>query len=143
MISKEGILHQQVCDYIRIQHPTVIFRTDFAAGVKMTFGQAARHKRLQSGRAYPDIFIAEQHYSKEDKEMYGGLFLELKASNIYKKDGSLLSNPHVQEQADMLQRLRDKGYRAEFAVGFEEAREIIDQYLGKELVVDHETASSF
>lgn len=123
MISKEAFLHQQVCDYLRYRYPDVIFRTDFAAGIKMTIGQAARHKRLQKGRAWPDLFIAEP---KGDD---CGLFIELKAANIFKKDGSLLANEHVFEQDEMLKTLRLKGYQAEFAIGFEEAKAIIEEYL--------------
>jgi hypothetical protein len=120
MVTREGI---------KTQYPAVIFRTDFAAGVKMSMGQAVRHKRLQSDRAWPDLFIAEPKYVKADKEWYDGLFIELKAVNIYRKDGTLLSNPHIREQAEMLERLRQRGYAAHFAIGFDQARKIIDEYL--------------
>lgn len=123
MISKEAILHRQVCDYIRYRYTTALFRTDFAAGIKMTIGQAQTHKRLQHGRAWPDLFIAEP------KDGFAGLFIELKATNIYKKDGTLLANPHVQEQHDVLTQLAARGYKAVFAVGFEEAKKHIDAYL--------------
>lgn len=86
-------------------------------------GQAVRHKRLQSGRAWPDLFIAEPRGSKH------GLFIELKATNIFKKDGTLRANPHVAEQEEMLKQLRSRGYRAEFAVGFAAARQLVDSYL--------------
>lgn len=129
MISREAILHRQVCDYIRYRYPTALFRTDFAAGIKMTIGQAQTHKRLQHGRAWPDLFIAEPRYSKDTKDMYSGLFIELKATNIYKKDGTLLANPHVQEQHEVLSQLAARGYKAVFAVGFEEAKKHIDAYL--------------
>lgn len=137
MISKEGILHKQVCDYLRLQYPTTIFRTDFAAGAKMTFGQAARHKRLQSGRAYPDLFIAEA------KKGWHGLFIELKAVNIYTLKGKLKSDKHLLEQDQMLDRLQSKGYKAEFAVGFDHARAIIDNYMGRKPVVDPNPHSLF
>lgn len=126
MIKGEALLHQQVCDYLRYQYPDVIFRTDFSAGVKMTMGQAVKHKRLQSDRAYPDLFIA---YPTED---YHGLFIELKADNVtvFKKNGELTSNPHIQEQHIMLERLTGLGYRASFAKGFDEAKRLIDEYIG-------------
>lgn len=123
-MTQEGVLHQQVCDYLRINHPEVIFRTDFAAGTKLTIGQARRHKRLQQSRAFPDLFIAEA------RKGFHGLFVELKAKTIYKKDGSLLANPHVEEQVKVLEALQDRGYAAGFAVGFTEACEVIDGYLG-------------
>lgn len=37
---------------------------------------------------------------------------------------------HTEEQALMLEQLRQRGYCAEFAVGFDEAKRIIDEYLG-------------
>lgn len=60
-----------------------------------------------------------------------GLFLELKRekTRLKKKDGTWAS-PHIAEQAEMLEQLRARGYGAEFAVGFDEAKEIIDNYLG-------------
>lgn len=123
MKSKESILHEQVCDYIRWNYPNVIFRTDFAAGTKMTMGQAIRHKRLQWGPGFPDLFIAEPRNGKS------GLFIELKATNIYKRDGSLLKNEHLQDQMVMLTILNGKGYVAVFSIGFESTKDIIDRYL--------------
>lgn len=35
----------------------------------------------------------------------------------------------IPEQYDMLEQLRQRGYMAEFACGFDEAKEIIDEYL--------------
>lgn len=121
----ESQLHQMVCDYLKLQYKGVIFRTDFAAGTKMSIGQATKHKRLQSDRAYPDLFIAEQNGE------YAGMFIELKNDGIktHKKDGTLVSNPHIREQARMLERLQAKGYYATFASGFNQAKEIIDEYL--------------
>jgi len=151
---KESSIHYQVAQYLKHQYPNVIFRTDFAAGIRMTMGQAVRHKSLQSGRAFPDIFIV-QHFPKEPVTLdgpysaiavtYCGLFIELK------KDGTVLKRPkdarailkgeaklrlagdwfdqHIDEQAQMLERLRNLGYKAEFAVGFDHAKKIIDEYL--------------
>lgn len=125
MVSKEAILHQQVVDYLKLQYPDVIFRTDFASGIKMTMGQAVKHKRLQKSRAYPDLFIAEPRQGRS------GLFIELKAVTPYKATGELKTDKHLQEQDEMLKTLRNKGYRAGFAVGFDQAKSIIDNYLVK------------
>ncbi len=122
----EQTLHTKVAWYLRHNYPNVIFRTDFAAGIKMTMGQAVKHKALQSSRAYPDLFIA---YPTEE---YHGLFIELKADNakVYLKDGTLSKEKHIQEQEAMLDRLRALGYRASFAKGFDQAKELIDDYIG-------------
>lgn len=127
-MHRESDLHQNICDYIRLQHRGVIFHTDFAAGTKLTMGQAVRNKRLQSSRAWPDLFIPEPH------DNYCGFFLELKkeGTHIYLKDGvTLIANEHVREQADVLRELSKRGYYAKFAIGFEEAKQHIDWYLSR------------
>lgn len=71
-----------------------------------------------------------------------GLFLELKkdgetlypgprAKKRFKSiDGKEYKTEHLMEQADVLYKLRNAGYAAEFAIGFDEAIKIIDEYLG-------------
>lgn len=125
-MRNEEQLHLKVCDYLRLQYPQVLFRTDMG-GVKLTMGQAIKAKRMNGARrAWPDIFIAQP------AGPIHGLFVELKNVNIYKKDGSLLANRHIEEQNEILKALRERGYKAEFAVGFDAARGIIDVYLSSE-----------
>ena len=133
----EAQLHEQICDYLRLQYPAVIYRTDFAAGIKMTIGQASRHKRLQSGRAFPDLFIAEPAQSAH------GMFLELKrdGTRIWLKDGSLTKDKHIQEQMEMLVTLRMKGYNAQMVAGFEQAKEAIDRYLSTTALTPGQTTA--
>ena len=141
MIKKEEILHLKVCDYLRKNYPDVLFRTDFSSGMKMTPGQAAKHKKFQKSRAWPDLFIAKPEKDifrdsfSGDKyfKFFGGLFLELKAEGIklYKKNGEMVANKHYQEQAEMLEKLRSNGYAAGFAVGYDQAIQIITDYLGE------------
>lgn len=129
---KEHDIYKMIADYLRYQYPTVIYRFDLAADLKLTMGQASKHKRLQRYRGYPDLFIAEP------KGKYGGLFLEIKKDGvrIFKKDGTLVSDEHIREQFDMLADLRQRGYAAEFAIGFEGAKKLIDDYLKGELCED-------
>jgi hypothetical protein len=131
-IPKEKDLHLVVTNYLRVRYPDVIFRTDFAAGMKLTIGQAMKHKRMQSSDAYPDIFIAEP------KGQYHGLFIELKrdANCVYKKNGDVRESEHIQKQYQMLKRLQDKGYKALFTFGYTNTISIIDDYLqGNRVVV--------
>ena len=122
---KEHDIYKMIADYLRYQYPTVIYRFDLAADLKLTMGQASKHKRLQRYRGYPDLFIAEP------KGKYGGLFLEIKKDGvrIFKKDGTLVSDEHIREQFDMLHDLRRKGYAAEFGIGFEATKKLIDDYM--------------
>jgi len=69
-------------------------------------------------------------YNLVETKPLGGLYVEIKKDDekLIKKDGSWRT-PHIAEQAEMLERLRQAGYRAEFGVGFDKCRQIIDEYL--------------
>lgn len=150
-------LQAQVADYIRLRYPSVIFHSDFGSGIKLTMGQAIRQKRLNGGRrAWPDMFLAEPGYTKTECKVVDpainkvidehctlrhqkyGLFIELKkeGTRIFKKDGTLVADEHIREQFDMLAELRNRGYAAEFACGFDEAKKLIDDYMEGELCED-------
>lgn len=122
----EAELQKQVAIYIRMQYPDVIFHSDFGSGVKLTPWQAKMQKMQNGGRrAWPDMFLAEP------VGKYHGLFVELKkeGTRIKKKNGDWASE-HIAEQDAVLSELNDKGYKAEFAIGFEQALNLIDDYLG-------------
>lgn len=136
---KESDLQVQVADYLRLQYPDVLFHSDFGSGIKLTMGQAAKQKRQNGGRrAWPDMFIAEplgyvgERYpdSAAGQMETAGLFLEFKkeGTRIKKKNGEWASE-HIAEQALVLEELEKRGYVAKFAVGFDEAKRIIDEYL--------------
>ena len=123
--NSEHNLYEQIARYLQQQYPDVIYRFDLASDLKLTTGQAAKHKRLHPERGYPDLFIAES------SRKFHGLYLEIKteSNSPYKKDGILKKDKHIEEQAEMLEKLRARGYRAEFGVGLEECKKIIDEYL--------------
>lgn len=129
----------QVADYLRLRYPNVLFHSDFGSGIKLTKGQAVKQKRLQGGRrAWPDMIVAKPNNEKGTH----ALFIELKrdgeklhpgprAKNHFKSiDGKEYKTEHLMEQADVLYNLRQAGYAAEFAIGYDEAQKIIDEYLG-------------
>lgn len=131
----ERDLQTKVADYLRLQYPRILFHSDYGSGVKLTVRQATIQKRQNGGRrGWPDMFIAEPEPRCIDGSWnyeWHGLFIELKKerTRLKKKDGNWASD-HITEQAGMLSRLRERGYVAEFAVGFDEAKKIIDEYLG-------------
>lgn len=130
---REIDLQQQVADYIRLQYPSVIFHSDFGSGIKLTMGQAIKQKRLNGGRrSWPDMLLAEPKFDMNRNIDYHALFIELKreGTRIFKKDGKLVADEHIREQFDMLHDLRARGYAAEFACGFDEAKKLIDDYMG-------------
>lgn len=135
MKKKEEILHLRICDFLRRNYPDVIFRTDFSSGMKMTPGQAIKHKKFQSSRAFPDLTIFEPRIAEfgGEEAVCHALMLEIKAENAspFKKDGSLKKNEHLEEQDEMLRKLLCRGYMAVFVVGFEQAKQVIENYLGE------------
>lgn len=133
---KESTLQCHVADYLRLRYPHVIFHSDYGSGIKLTPGQARIQSRQNGGRrAWPDLFIAETVIVKKKDGTYkglSGLFVELKreGTRILKKDGTLVADQHIREQYALLVELESRGYRARFAVGFDQAKQIIDEYLG-------------
>lgn len=123
---KEENLHLKVCNYLRMQYPDVLFNSDMS-GVKLTMGQAIKAKRLRSCKGFPDLVI----YAPRGE--YKGLFLELKREGevLLKKNGEFKSE-HLKEQAEVMQKLIEKGYYCVFAIGFDNARYWIDSYLSNE-----------
>ena len=132
---KESDLQIQVADYLRLRYPKVMFHSDFGSGIKMTKGQAVKQYRQNGGRrGWPDMFIAEPKIEPgfEDTWRYQatGMFLELKkeGTRIYKKDGSPASD-HIAEQLAVLEQLGHRGYACYMVAGFDEAKQVIDDYL--------------
>lgn len=135
---KESDLQEQIATYLKFCYPDVLFHSDFGSGIKLTMGQAIRQKKQNGGRrAWPDMVIAEPvNQNMSGTPTIGincyGLFLELKRekTRLKKKNGEWASE-HIAEQAEVLEKLRERGYKAEFAVGFDEAKQILDDYLGE------------
>lgn len=125
--NREYQICKDIATYMRYQYPDVIYRFDMA-GLNLSISQAGMNKAIQCGKGWPDLFIAQQSFYGE----YRGLFIELKAegTKIYLcSDNSKFATPHLKEQNEILFKLRLKGYCTHFAVGFDEAKIKIDQYL--------------
>lgn len=125
MVRTEHQLYGQIATYLQVHYPKVIWRFDLAADMKLTVGQATKHKHLNPHRGYPDLFIAEP------KQGSNGLYIEIKVdgTRLKKKDGTWAST-HLEEQNEMLNKLQAKGYAAYFARGYKEVIDIINEYLG-------------
>lgn len=121
--DSEAHLQKQICHYIKLQYPGVLFISTLN-GEKLGPGQAVAVANLQSDRGIPDLLILRGCGS------YCGLAIELKkeGEKIKKRNGEYV-NEHVKEQAQYLQKLSTEGWLACFAVGFEECKSIIDNYL--------------
>lgn len=121
--NREYQICKNIAIYMRLQYPNVIFHFDLA-GLNLSRAQAGMMKAIQGGRGWPDLFIAEP------RDIFKGLFIEIKpeGTKIYNKK-SLPATPHLKEQEDCLFRLENNEYAAKFGVGFDECKNLIDDYL--------------
>lgn len=124
-VGSESELRIQLGDWLQYSYPKLLYRFDLAADLKLTIGQAAKHKRLHPRRGYPDLFIAYP------AGKYHGAFFELKAEgkSPYRKDGTLRDNKHLKEQDAYMSDLRSIKYYTTFAVGFDDCVRKIKNYL--------------
>ncbi|MES2397921.1 MAG: hypothetical protein V4549_18055 [Bacteroidota bacterium] len=124
MKHNEYQLQKQVCQWLSIQHPKVLFLSDTIASCKLTMGQAVRNKAIQKeGFKTPDLIILHP------TNLYHGLFIELKIKSPFKKDGTLLKDEHLEGQQKTMEQLMNKGYKCYFAWSFEMATKAIEKYL--------------
>src|SRR5690606_32049161 len=93
------------------------------SGIRVSMGLARKLKRLRSNHVHCDLYVLKPVGS------WHGLVIELKAKNIYKKNGELLKNEHLEDQQKTIDALNKLGYYATFAVGYEEAAHLIENYL--------------
>lgn len=136
----EQQLQKQICHYLKLTHPTVIFRSDTASG-RWEYNKAKLHDKvaMHSGPYFPDLFIYEPRdvtHADGSVKHYCGLAIELKKEGttvilkIGERKGKLSTDEHIQAQAAEMKRLIAKGYYANFAVGYDEATRLIDWYFG-------------
>jgi hypothetical protein len=115
-------LQKQICQWLSAEFPDVLFISTGQG--KLTAAQAARNKAIQKdGFKCPDLFIITKN------KLHAGLFIELKTEPPLRKDGRLKTNTHIQAQADSILQLQFRGYAACFVWSFEQAQEIIRNYL--------------
>jgi hypothetical protein len=129
----EDNLQIAISTYLKLQYPTVDFTSEASGGKKSQF-EAANSMKKRSRNGLPDLIILHP------TEHYHGLMLELKQPKttiivkIGEREGQLSQDEHIREQYAVLEDLRNKGYYAEFAVGFDQAQEIIDAYMSNQIL---------
>ncbi len=120
----EFILQKQVCKWLDLQFPKVLYLSDTIASIKLTIPQQVRNKQIQKqGFKCPDLLILQPNNT------YHGLFIELKVKNPYKKDGLIYKDEHLEAQYKTITDLQSKGYYATFSWDFEMTKTIITEYL--------------
>lgn len=123
-----------------MQYPDVVFVSDAISNIALTEPQKARNKQIQKRDfSCPDLMIFKV------TSKYAGLFLELKATTPYTKEGVLkkqtvkVEDPktgatietydHLKEQARAHRKLEFEGYKAQFCWSLDMAIKIIKEYM--------------
>ena len=121
--NREYAVCKAIAIYMRLQYPSIIFHYDLA-GLNLSRAQAGMTKVIQGGKGWPDLFIAHP------AGKYHGLFIEVKKEGtvLWKVKGGPATD-HIGDQIDMLNRLEELGYYADFGIGLDDCKGIIDNYL--------------
>lgn len=131
VVGSEEALYEQLARYLNLKHSDVPYHFDLSGLWTPSHRLRNLYGRLNA-RAWPDLFIAKPVYDPiaGPEYPYCGLFVELKreGTRLKKKNGEWASE-HIAEQAAVLNKLADEGYVAQFAVGFDEAVQLIESYL--------------
>lgn len=122
-MKPERRLQLQVSEFLKMQYPDVIFWSN-DSGEKKPMGLAVLNKRMRSGSKIPDLWISEARGG------FFGLYIELKTESPLRKNG-LPKSEHVIRQAEMIDRLNERGYMACFGVGLESTMATIRMYLSQ------------
>ena len=105
-------LQKAICRYLDIKYNKVFYNGS-AGGVWTTWSQGKKMVATGYKSGFPDIFIYEP------RGEYSGLAIELKVKGNY-------ASP---KQKEVLQLLNNAGYLAKVCTGFDNAIEVIDDYL--------------
>lgn len=121
---------KQLLTWVKMQYPNLLYTEDLG-GIKLTIGQARQVKKSRARRGHPDLMFQQAFTGYDGRIDYCGLAIEFKrkSEKIVKKDGELRKNEHLKEQYDYLIALRAQGWFSCFAVGFLEAKSIIESYM--------------
>jgi len=117
-----------VAEYIMRQYPNILWSAS-CGGMRTSMGTAKKMKRMGYIKGCPDIMIFETVFkdienTSSDKifvVQVHGLFIEMKAKGGTQKP----------EQKEWEKKATEQGYFYKLAYSFEEAKEIIDNYLKK------------
>ncbi len=129
MAKQEEILHKSIVRYLNFLsnvHGEILYTSDLSGIFIKNKNYAGRISQLRRRKGIPDLLIFEP------RKGYHGLFLELKAAgkSPFKKDGKLKAGSHLREQFEYITELNNRGFYATFAVGIDEAMEVINDYFG-------------
>jgi hypothetical protein len=111
MKQREDKLQTAVITYLRLEHKA-LYCASLGGQYQRYHSQRMKAKRNGYVAGFPDVFIYEP------KGKYFGLAIELKVKGNYAS----------QVQRKWIERLNQRGYLAKVCTGFDQAKEVIDNY---------------
>jgi len=127
MKQREDKLQTAVITYLRLEHKA-LYCASLGGQYQRYDSQRKKAKRTGYVAGFPDVFVYEP------RGKYFGLAIELKAKGFspYKKNGDLkkkyAKGGDKHNQVVWINKLNDRGYLALFCTGFDQAKEVIDNY---------------
>lgn len=121
--------HLAVCNWLSTFYPDIIFFSS-GDGLRLPLGLALKFSKLKSNSGIPDIFIAHPN------DKYSGLFVELKKTGIsiyQKRNPNKFTSETIENQFKTMERLETKNYFCCFAIGFDSAIEVIENYINNKV----------
>jgi hypothetical protein len=128
-LKPEERVQYALVQWFQMQYPRKLWFTNIlSGGMYLTPRQGRKFKLLGAPRKFPDFYV------DEPVGKYHGLRIEIKkdGERLKKRNGEWASE-HIKEQSEMLERYRERGYYADFAIGFDQAKQIVEHYFANQL----------
>lgn len=127
--NDENELYKVIARHLTLYYPETPYHFDLSGVNNTSRYSRGLYKLINGDAGFPDLVLYQR--SHQDFGDFIGLAVEVKRDGVRvrKADGSLVSDPHVREQAAWLQKLARKGYYAAFGIGSGDCIALIDRYL--------------
>lgn len=125
ILAKSGTedAHQKAlmcwCQLNAGKRPELAWLFHIPNGGSRHIAEAGKLKAMGVRRGVPDLFLPVQNYNRSADSGYIGLFIELKK----------IGGKVPPEQLIWIEYLNNQGYKAVVCYGWEEARDVIEEYL--------------
>lgn len=127
--NTENDIYRLIAQHMRNYYQSTPFHFDLSGVNNTSRYSRGLYSTINGDPGWPDLFVAAR--SHPDFGDYLGLFVEVKAVDvrITRKDGTLVSDAHIRDQAEWIKNLNRAGYYAAFCTGYESAKQLVDKYL--------------
>lgn len=128
-VNAENDIYRLIAQHMSLYYQGTPYHFDLSGVNNTSRYSRSLYKTINKDAGFPDLFVYQRSHPKFGE--YIGLAIEVKADGvaIKKRDGSLVADPHIQEQAEWIGRLNSKGYFAAFCTGWSSCQELLDAYL--------------